>query len=91
MNILNQKNSYKFFRNTECMYFPCHQDVNAETFNCLFCYCPLYFLGDQCGGHFEYVGKTKQIKNCAKCSMPHKLNGYDTIIAKLKKLNRQDS
>jgi Zn-finger protein len=72
------------------MYFPCHQDVDTETFNCLFCYCPLYFLGDQCGGNFEYVGETKQIKNCSKCSIPQKINGYETIIAKLKELIHQD-
>ena len=33
---------------------PCHKTV-GESFNCLFCYCPLYALGDQCGGNFTYI------------------------------------
>ncbi len=37
-------NNYKFFRNKDCEYFPCHKVKNDEKFNCLFCYCPLYFL-----------------------------------------------
>lgn len=36
------KNSYKFFENKECEYYPCHKDM--ESINCLFCYCPLYHL-----------------------------------------------
>ncbi|MDR1963804.1 MAG: cysteine-rich small domain-containing protein [Planctomycetaceae bacterium] len=83
--------SYKFFRNTDCIYFPCHQDIDVETFNCLFCYCPLYFLGDQCGGHFECTGKTKKTKCCTKCSIPHELKNYDTIIDRLKELINRDS
>ena len=35
-------NSYRFFQNKECEYFPCHKAENEEEFNCLFCYCPLY-------------------------------------------------
>lgn len=47
---------YKFFQNKECEYFPCHKVKNTENFNCLFCYCPLYALGDKCGGNFKYIG-----------------------------------
>ena len=46
---------YKFFQNRECEYFPCHEGADPETFSCLFCYCPLYALGDQCGGCFSYT------------------------------------
>ena len=42
--------NYDFFQNKACEYFPCHQGADPETFSCLFCYCPLYALGDQCGG-----------------------------------------
>ena len=38
---------YSFFSNKECEYFPCHQGADPENFNCLFCYCPLYALGDK--------------------------------------------
>ena len=79
------ENSFKFFANTDCRYFPCHEKADPENFNCLFCYCPLYLLGDQCGGNFEYIGKSKTIKCCTKCTFPHEPENYDTIIAKFKK------
>ena len=28
-------NSYRFFQNKECEYFPCHKAENEEEFNCL--------------------------------------------------------
>ena len=37
---------YAYFCNRECEYFPCHKGADPENFNCLFCYCPLYVLGD---------------------------------------------
>lgn len=83
------KNSYKFFQNTACIYFPCHQYDDVENFNCLFCYCPLYFLGDQCGGCFEYVGKDQRIKNCTHCVFPHDPVHYDAINSRLKEIIHQ--
>ena len=46
------KSSYKYFENRECKYYPCHK--NMQNVNCLFCYCPLYTLGDKCGGNYIY-------------------------------------
>ena len=81
------KNSYKFFNNRECKYFPCHSVKNNQadnsSFNCLFCYCPLYSSGEKCGGNFKYSGATR-IKNCTDCDLPHLPEYYDVIIAKLK-------
>jgi len=74
------KNSYKFFNNTACQYFPCHEKPDKEHFNCLFCYCPLYMLGDKCGGRFQYHGG---LKDCSACHLPHLPEYYDTIVAKL--------
>ena len=48
---------YSFFSNKDCQYFPCHNNVDPENFNCLFCYCPLYALGSKCGGNFYYTEK----------------------------------
>ena len=48
-------NSHKFFNNHECKYFPCHTMPDKDNFNCLYCYCPLYPLGDKCGGNFKYI------------------------------------
>ncbi|MBQ3108450.1 MAG: cysteine-rich small domain-containing protein [Clostridia bacterium] len=59
-----------FFQNRECEYFPCHKTNCAEEFNCLFCYCPLYALGEKCGGNFTYT--ENGIKNCTDCLFPHR-------------------
>ena len=70
--------NYEFFQNRECEYFPCHQGADPENFNCLFCYCPLYALGENCGGHFTY---TKDgIKDCSGCLRPHRRENYEKIL-----------
>lgn len=74
-----KQNDYSFFQNRECQYFPCHK-TDREDFNCLFCYCPLYALGDQCGGHFRYT--EKGIKDCTNCLVPHSPGGYAYVLSK---------
>ena len=73
--------NYEFFQNRECEYFPCHQGADLETFNCLFCYCPLYALGDQCGGGFRYLDNG--IKDCSVCLKPHRRENYGKIMEKM--------
>ena len=73
--------SYRFFQNKECEYFPCHKCSEEENFNCLFCYCPLYALGDQCGGAFTYT--EQGIKDCSACMKPHSPEKYDAIMEKM--------
>ena len=75
-----QDKHYAFFCNSECECFPCHETSDPENFNCLFCYCPLYALGEHCGGNFSYTDKG--IKNCSKCGIPHKRDNYGYIIDK---------
>lgn len=72
---------YKFFSHTQCEYFPCHKTEHPEDFNCLFCYCPLYFL--ECGGNFTYT--QKGIKNCTNCMIPHQRKNFDYIMEQLRK------
>ncbi|MCL2409075.1 MAG: cysteine-rich small domain-containing protein [Oscillospiraceae bacterium] len=77
-------NCHKFFCNRECKYFPCHTiPDDKDGFNCLFCYCPLYLLGDKCGGRFRY---DKNIKICTDCHLPHMPEYYETITAKMREL-----
>jgi Zn-finger protein len=78
--------NYKFFQHKDCEYFPCHKGVDAEDFNCLFCYCPLYFLGRECGGSFTYT--KKGVKNCMGCSRPHRRENYEVIIDRLREAMR---
>lgn len=73
---------YKFFQNKECEYFPCHNTADTEKFNCLFCYCPLYALGQECGGNFQYT--KKGIKDCSHCLVPHGEKGYEHIQSGMK-------
>ena len=73
---------YDFFQNKECEYFPCHNCAEPDKFSCLFCFCPLYALGDRCGGNFAY---TKDgIKDCSGCMIPHRRENYDRVCEKLK-------
>lgn len=70
---------YKFFQNSKCEYFPCHKTKDKENFNCLFCYCPLYALKENCGGNFRYTDKG--IKDCSQCMLPHGPKGYEHIMS----------
>lgn len=76
--------SYRFFQNKECEYFPCHASADPENFSCLFCYCPLYALGDKCGGALTYT--ETGIKDCSRCLKPHREENYDRIMEKMPQL-----
>lgn len=67
---------FQYVQNRDCEFFPCHQG-EGELFNCLFCYCPLYALGKDCGGHFKYL--ENGIKSCENCMIPHQKGGYEYI------------
>ena len=69
--------NYKFFQHKTCEFFPCHETKDVENFNCLFCYCPLYALGQNCGGNFKIL--ENGIKDCSACLVPHKRSNYDYI------------
>ena len=81
MNIegIKMENSYKYFKNKDCKYFPCHKGLSDE-FNCLFCYCPMYSMPN-CPGSKTYIEKNgKKIKVCTDCTFPHRPENYDKII-----------
>ena len=71
--------AYSFFCNKECEAFPCHETEDRDNFNCMFCYCPLYALGDRCGGNHVYAGR---VKDCSGCVLPHGRESYGYIIQK---------
>lgn len=74
-------NNYKFVQNKKCEFFPCHKGIKEEDFNCLFCYCPLYLTKEKCGG--DYTLTDSGIKDCSKCTFPHKKDNYDKVQEKL--------
>lgn len=69
-----------YLSNPACPYFPCHKEADRENFNCLFCYCPLYALGERCGGNFIYT--SSGIKDCSDCLLPHSPGGYDYVLSR---------
>ena len=84
---------HRFYQNKGCKYFPCHElkesDLSKALFNCMFCYCPLYALGKDCGGNYKII-KSKEgklIKDCSDCVLPHRPEMYEYINQKLSELN----
>lgn len=70
-------NNHQYFNNIDCKYYPCHEGI--DNINCLFCYCPLYYM--ECGG--DYVILADNIKDCSKCTRPHDKMNYSDIINKI--------
>ena len=78
------ENSCRFFQNEACKFYPCHKGL--DELNCLFCYCPLYFL-ERCPGDPEFgIKDGKRIKICAGCLWPHRAGNYPQMM-KILKLN----
>ena len=75
---------YDFFQNRACEFFPCHAGADPERFSCLFCYCPLYALGERCGGNYSYT--ETGVKDCSACLRPHCRENYETITGKMPEL-----
>lgn len=80
------KNSYRFFENRDCRYFPCHKGLSD--FNCLFCYCPLYFLDDCPGTPDTITHNGVKIRDCSSCVFPHRPENYGEIMKCLKEAIR---
>ena len=81
------ENSYRFFANTSCKYYPCHEGISD--FNCLFCYCPFY-LKEKCPGQPSFwKSKGRIIKDCSACTFPHRPESYDVITEWIRKENEK--
>ncbi len=80
------ENSSRYFENRDCKYYPCHEGI--EHMNCLFCYCPLY-LGECIGNPRFYEKNGRQIKDCTYCTVPHRAENYDKVLARLRELITQ--
>ena len=75
---------YAFFQHRGCEFFPCHKGVPEEDFNCLFCYCPLYALGEKCGGACVYL--ESGVKSCEHCAYPHRRENYAAVLERFPEL-----
>ena len=81
---MTEQNGFCYFSNQACEFYPCHHVDDPEFFNCMMCYCPLYFLPEDCGGN--YTLSSRGIRDCSKCTIPHDPGGYEYIINKLKQI-----
>ena len=73
------------FTHSECPYYPCHSIAEGVKFNCIFCYCPLYALGPNCGGDFCYLDDGT--KDCSKCTIMHEgAKGFERVREKYPEL-----
>ncbi|MBZ0157044.1 MAG: cysteine-rich small domain-containing protein [Alphaproteobacteria bacterium] len=73
------KKAVQCYSNYRCDYFPCHETDSRE-FNCLFCYCPMYFL-HVCLGRPRYLLHGGLIiKDCSGCDYPHRPENYTKIV-----------
>lgn len=70
-------NSYKYFENRDCKFYPCH---NSEHINCMFCVCP-FFDEPNCGGNFKIL--SNGVKDCSDCLYPHLEGSYEDIMKRL--------
>ena len=75
---------YAYFSHRECEYYPCHDGADPDNFNCLFCYCPLYVLGEDCGGNFRYLPSGR--KDCTMCLLPHNRKNYGYVTGRYREL-----
>jgi len=85
--IEGQKASFQYFENRECKYYPCH-NMGISGFNCLFCYCPMYFA--ICPGTPEYIEiRGTTVKSCFDCEYPHRLENYQAIMEYIAKMLKE--
>lgn len=70
--------NYDYFSHTACEYFPCHEGADPADFNCLFCFCPLYYRDGACPGNPSFLDNG--VKDCSACTYPHKRAHYQDIM-----------
>lgn len=74
-----ERKGCQFFSNRNCEYFPCHEGMKEVDFNCLFCYCPLYYT--VCLGNPQRIDVNGVlVKDCSLCTFPHQPDSYQKII-----------
>jgi hypothetical protein len=81
------ENSYRFFQNKGCVYFPCHKGIATEKFNCMYCFCPQYLIRD-CVGNPIWL-ESNGLKDCSKCLVNHGPNSYEAIVDRCDWLNQE--
>ncbi len=79
-----KEKNHPWFTHRDCPHYPCH---DLEALNCLFCFCPLYPLGRDCGGAFKVLAGG--VKDCSGCLFPHRAENYDEVIRRVGEVLRR--
>lgn len=79
--------AFSFFTHYDCEFYPCHPIAEGETLNCLFCYCPLYMLGKECGGEFRYL--ENGVKDCSQCLLPHRPENFGLVTERFQDIAKR--
>lgn len=74
------KNSWKYFVNKECEFFPCHKGADSDNFSCLQCYCPIYW----------HCGTRKGGLDCKDCMFPHDPKMHDSLMESIKNIHKRE-
>jgi Zn-finger protein len=81
-----------------CYWYPCHNGISLEEYDCRSCYCPLYKIcskikNDKFGGYLlKYIdnfGVNQEVWACENCVILHKKE-YVDYYNKFKKQNFSD-
>ena len=78
---------FSYFSHRSCELYPCHLRSDPDSFNCLFCYCPLYSLGVECGGNFTVL--SNGVKDCTACVLPHDKDSFGYISSRFNDIVRK--
>mgnify|MGYP000338004022 CR=1 FL=1 len=76
---------YKFFSHTACEFYPCH-DMPEGELNCLFCFCRCIAWVANAGATSATWASGGDIKDCSACTVPHRRENYDYIMAQFERV-----
>lgn len=81
-------NLNNFNLRSRCFWYPCHQHIPDDEFDCRLCYCPFYEKCSQLeltklGGYWKHYkekyGNVKKVWACENCTIVHHKSMYKKI------------
>ncbi|MFR6561455.1 MAG: cysteine-rich small domain-containing protein [Eubacterium ventriosum] len=80
-----EEKEFSYFSHRKCEFFPCHKNADGNNFNCLFCYCPLYTLGDKCGWRILGIW-IMGLRIARDCLYPHFKENYGKVVERFSEI-----
>jgi Zn-finger protein len=64
----------------DCNYYPCHDGIIEEEYQCEFCFCPIYPCNiEKTGGKIISGRDGSQIWDCSDCIIVHEKENFNKI------------